>query len=129
MIIKKVVNIFYFDGIKNFTGKVWNYSGEAAYYKNGKFYNGDIPGVEFRIIEQVPHNFTGLCKVLDDHSIRYYTKGKLHRVNSWALIDFAGNKHFFYKGKRYGDSNHFTNETWLLKINELKREEKLRIFK
>ena len=127
-ILKKVVNIFYFEGIKNFTGKVWNYSGESAYYKNGKRYNGDLPAVEFRIPEQVPHNFTGWCKILRDQSIRYYTRGKVHRFNGCAFIDSNGNKYWFYKNYCWGKNDHFTNETWILRNNELKRKEKLKIF-
>ena len=104
----------------------------------------------FKSWYDVPKNFTGICKTLDN-TIRYCKNGKPHREDGPAIIFEDGAKYwylnglqhresgpaimysngakgFFYKHKRYVAYNKFTNTLWLEKIKKLKREEELKIF-
>jgi hypothetical protein len=73
--------------------------------------------------------FSGVCKLCYDESIRYYQNGLIHRNDGPAVISENGDKYWFYKNTYYGVNDEFTNETWKEKVQYLKREEELKIFK
>ena len=98
-----------------------------------------------------PKDFTGVCKILGDNSIRYYKNDNLHREDGpavecangdkqWYINDehhredgpaveyINGRKSWWFKDIIYGYDNDFTIETWKEKVEELKREDKLSIF-
>ena len=102
-------------------------------------------------INSVPKDFTGVCKISSNMSIRHYKNGFLHREDGpaeiyedgdrcWHInglkhredgpaVEYKdGGKYWFYKGKNYGYDDDFTNETWKEKVENLKREEQLKIF-
>ena len=106
---------------------------------------------EFESYKDVPKNFTGVCKLLISKSIRYYKNGKYHNENGPAEIYSYGEKHWYinglqhredgpaaqlatgkiiwyYKNKYYGQNDDFTVESWKEKVENLKREEELKIF-
>ena len=105
----------------------------------------------FRNWRDIPEDFTGICKRLDYNAIFYYKNGLPHREDGPAIIYENGNqdwwlnglqhresgpsdeytngdKFWFYKDKLYGTDDDFTNTTWINKVQELKREEQLKIF-
>ena len=111
-----------------------------------------IQMIEFKNYLDVPEDFTGICKFLSDNSIRYYKNGLYHREGGPALEFPNGNKYWYinglvhredgpatehsngfknwrYKNRSYGKNEDFINETWIEKIEYLKREEELKIFK
>jgi hypothetical protein len=75
------------------------------------------------------YNFTGICKITYDKSIRHYKNGKPHREDDAAYKYSNGDKFFYYNGDYYGSNNDFTIETWIKKVKELKYLESLEIFK
>ena len=100
----------------------------------------------------IPKDFTGICKMLDYNSIRYYKNGKIHRedgpaiicddgINFWFLNGLCHresapaknynecSKYWCYKNKCYGENSEFTNTSWLDFIKQLKYEEMLKIFR
>ena len=107
----------------------------------------------FKSYYYIPLDFTGICKTLDYNAIFYYKNGKPHREDGPAIIEQCGDKYWylngefhresgpakeyfygdykdwFYKNKMYGRDNSFINETWIAFVLQLKRKEKLRIFK
>ena len=108
--------------------------------------------IEFSSFLDIPDNFTGVCKLICNMSIRYYKNDNLHREDGPAIeypngekywfinglshredgptVEFAdGRKSWHYKDKFYGINDDFTNETWKEKVEELIRKEKLKIFK
>ena len=84
---------------------------------------------EFKYHFYLPNNFTGICKITDDNTIRYYKNGLRHREDGPAIEFSDDNKDWCYKDKCYGNDNNFTNETWIEFVENLKREEELKIFK
>lgn len=70
--------------------------------------------------------FTSICKSLV--YILFYKNGKYHRDDGAALIYKDGNKFWFYEGKYKGINNAFTNKSWKIKVEKLKRKELLQIF-
>ena len=82
----------------------------------------------FKYYTDVPNDFTGICQILYMDEIIYYENGKIHNENGPALLASGNQKFWHYKDKRYGENNDFTNETWIEKVQELKREEELKIF-
>lgn len=101
--------------------------------------------IEFESINDLPKDFTGVCKVTNTNAIYHVKDGAIHNENGPAVIlkdgtkywcinnkyhrkDGAaceysnGDKIWFYKGKSYGHDDQFTNETWEEKIRELKLE-------
>ena len=96
------------------------------------------------------NNFTFVLILFD--SIRFYKNNKLHNKNGPAIIcndeykvwcinglyhredgpavEYAnGVKQWRYKDEFYGENNYFTIESWKEKVEELKHEEELEIFK
>lgn len=108
---------------------------------------------EFKYIWDIPKNFTGICKTLNDDTIYHMKNGKVHRDDGAAIEYYSGHKewhvngqyhredgpaciystgliYFYYKGKCYGSKVQFkTNNSWLKKVAELKYLESLEIFK
>lgn len=114
--------------------------------------------IEFQSYLDIPHNFTGICKITSSGTIYHYKDGKRHNENGPAVVckDGAkiwyinglrhredgpaeeyinGSKGWYYKGEYCGAGseycgagNKFTNETWKEKVEYLKREEELQIF-
>jgi len=80
----------------------------------------------FKCIQSVPNNWTGRCKIIYDHSIRYYEDGVLHNETGPAIIHASDIKYWYYKGRNCG--NAFNDECWIEKVKELKREDELKIF-
>ena len=106
----------------------------------------------FKYYIDIPENFTGVCTVTSINVIYHYKDGKIHNESGPAIIskdgtkiwcingyehredgpavEFAsGDKRWHYKNKRYGYDNDFTIKTWIEKVEYLKREEGLKIFK
>jgi hypothetical protein len=106
--------------------------------------------IEFYNWTSVPEDFTGVCKVTYDKSIRFYKDGNLHNENGPAVkSNFCkkwfingkvhredgpavwredGSKDWYFKDKCYGSDNDFTIETWKEKVEYLKREDELKVF-
>ena len=97
--------------------------------------------IEFKNWVSVPADFTGICKVYSNNSafrnnttsIRHYKNGKLHCEDGPAVkwgnsrfYDTDTSNQFYYKGHYYGV---YSIEEWKKKVKELKRQEKLKIFK
>ena len=61
--------------------------------------------------------------------IIFVNNNLIHNTTSPGIIYLDGDMVYYYKGGNYGYKNDFTNETWKKKVKELKRKEKLRIFK
>ena len=72
-------------------------------------------------------SFTGIYYSID--CFVFYKNVKIHKEDSPAKIYKSSNKYWYYKGIRYGTNSKFTNKIWKYKINKLKREEKLKLFK
>ena len=108
--------------------------------------------IKFESYSDIPKDFTGICKVADSGNIYHLKDGKRHNENGPAIIyksgtkywyinnmrhredgaavEYAnGSKDWYYKDRYYGVNNDFTNETWIEFIENLKREEELKIFK
>ena len=69
--------------------------------------------------------------ITDDY-ICFYKNSHTHREDGPAIIPFTDKPYsieWTYKSDCYGYGDDFTNETWKKKVKELKRKEKLRIFK
>ena len=102
--------------------------------------------------QNIPKDFTGICRVDAYKRICYYKNGKLHREDGAAIIyddgtkywmlnglqhresgsayeDFKYHKKWWYKGNLYGYDYDFTNISWIEHIQKLKREEEFKIFK
>ena len=100
----------------------------------------------------IPYNFSGVCKVLVDGSIRHYQNGLYHREDGPAIISENGDTSFFIQGLRhredgpafegvngakmwcyrnvlYGKSTSFNSKTWIKFVQQLKYQESLNIFK
>jgi hypothetical protein len=105
----------------------------------------------FASSKKVPPDYSGKCKIFHESSTCYFLNGKLHREDGpakeysngtkiWYINGIFhredgpaceyenGNKQWWYKDKNYGINNDFTNKTWIEKVEELKREEELKIF-
>jgi hypothetical protein len=54
--------------------------------------------------------------------------GKPHREDGPAVEYENGEKHWYYEGKCYGFNDSFTNESWIEFVEQLQREEELKIF-
>lgn len=86
--------------------------------------------IEFKTYKDIPKDFTGVCQTIGNNKvIRYFLNGLCHREDGHATEYDSGKKHWFYKGKYYGCNDEFTEETWKEKVEQLKREEELKIFK
>lgn len=106
----------------------------------------------FNDLDDIPVKFTGVCKITDSGNIYHLKNGEHHRENGpaiirengdkfWcinglehredgpALMFENGDKFWVFKNKFYGKNDHFTNETWIEFVENLKREEELEIFK
>ena len=78
----------------------------------------------------VLHNENGPADYYIDGSYKsWYINGLSHREDGASFEGEDGRRFWCYKDKRYGYDNDFTIETWKEKIEEIKREEKLKIFK
>ena len=107
--------------------------------------------IEFKRYSDIPKDFTGGCKLLDDNSIRYYknktlhrddgpsiiftngdqywsVNGQVHREDGPAVEYTDGGKSWHYKDKCYGINSNFTIDSWKEKVEYLKREEELKVF-
>lgn len=108
--------------------------------------------IEFERYDDIPKDFTGVCKILWDLSTRYFKNGLHHREDGPAVEFMSGTKYWYinglyhredgparefyngnsknwyYRGKCFGYNNAFTIETWKEKVKQLKREEELSIF-
>lgn len=106
--------------------------------------------IQFDNFYNVPKDFTGVCRIEYDYSVRHFVKGKHHNENGFAIEFYNGDKTWYingkvhnengpavlnkngiewwYKDKFYGYDNSFTNETWKEKVEDLKHEEELKIF-
>lgn len=82
----------------------------------------------FDNIYVVPNNFTGICKLRSDYSIHYINCDKHHREDGPAIEFPNKQKQWWYNGFLYGRNNEFTNKTWIEFVENLKREEELKIF-
>lgn len=75
------------------------------------------------------HRFTGI--LIDKFDICFYKNNKRHReVGGAVIIDYASFKKrflFYYKDNYHGEHIH-TNKSWIKKVKELKRKERLSIF-
>lgn len=108
--------------------------------------------IEFQSYLDIPENFTGVCKAINSGAIYHMKDGKFHNENGPAIIRStgakkwcinnllhredgpaieysSGAKEWHYKDKCCGENNDFTIEAWKEKVQELKREEELKIFK
>ena len=95
--------------------------------------------IEFYYSWDIPKNFTGVCKLVFDNSIRYFKDGLYHKEDGAAIIFEDGKKEWYYKNiccgsERYQnfylneDNIPFTNEAWVEVVRELKRRDELKIF-
>lgn len=74
--------------------------------------------------------FTGII-IDSDCDIIFYKNGNFHNENGPSNIYYNTNGDFlwYYKGAFLGSDYDFTIKSWKKKIKELKREERLGIFK
>lgn len=75
--------------------------GNEFFYKNGKLVNNTtIPTtITVRSFDEIPANFTGIVKhINDDSSTEYYKNGKLHREDGPA-VDSNTEKSFYINGE------------------------------
>ena len=108
---------------------------------------------EFNSYQDISENFTGICKVINSGAIYHMKDGKAHRENGPAIVNKNGSKfwcinglehredgpaveysdgikQWWYKDICYGHNyDDFTIESWKEKVEQLKREEELKIFK
>ena len=105
----------------------------------------------FESWDDIPDNFTGIFKFTFDDAIRFYKNGRLHREDGPAIIYSSGSKfwylnglrhresgpavtiysgdnYWYFKDKTYSTHNEITNESWLIFVKQIKREEVLKIF-
>jgi hypothetical protein len=75
------------------------------------------------------HNFKGV--IIDmSRDICFFKNGRLHNENGPSVIYYKITSYdWFFKGNFYGADDNFTNKSWKRKIKELKRQERLTIFK
>ena len=108
--------------------------------------------IEFNYYEDIPTNFTGVCKVTIIGNIYHVKNGEIHNENGPAVIYSDGSKRWYinnlehredgpsaehsngqkdwlYKNTCYGENEDFTIETWIEKVEQLKRKEEFEIFK
>lgn len=108
--------------------------------------------IKFESYSDIPKDFTGICKVADSGNIYHLKDGKPHNENGPAFVNKNGSKFWYidgfkhredgpaaeysnvqkdwyYKNKRYGVNFQFTVKSWKEKVEQLKREEELEIFK
>lgn len=83
---------------------------------------------EFKSSSDIPNKFTGICKITGCGNIYHMKDGGNHNENGPAIEYANGSKAWFYKCECYGLGNSFTIKTWKQKVEELKREEGLKIF-
>jgi len=96
--------------------------------------------IAFKNEKGVPLRFTGVCKILDKNCICYYLNGVFHREDGHAVefiypsYVYYDNKYlqcikiWLYKNTIYGLDNDFNLQSWKEKVEELKREEELKVF-
>lgn len=102
--------------------------------------------IEFQHTNDVPYKFTGICKILQDNTIRYYKDGLFHRHDGPAIIWQNGAKSWRVFGKHHredgaaiqcknGYEEYCYNDIWYSEIQsddewfEKVRSLKLEIFK
>lgn len=73
-------------------------------------------------------NFTGIIKD-KRHGKANYVNGVIHKEDGPAIEYENGTCSWYYKGVCYSWDNDFTVETWIIFVENLKREEELKIFK
>lgn len=96
----------------NFNASLIIYQNRGIFYfKNGKSHRKGGPAV-----------------IHNNHNLYYCFDGQLHREDGPSAEFADGDKEWHYKNKIYGKNNDFTNKTWVKKVKELKRQEKLSIF-
>lgn len=84
----------------------------VEFYNPKKFYYED----------DVPKDFTGICKIEYDDATVYFKDGKIHRDDGPAYIchgSFEGCYGWFYKGKLIDYHDCFDVESWKEFIKEL----------
>lgn len=76
------------------------------------------------------YNFTGII-IDSDRDIIFYKNGEFNNENGPSIIYYNtnGGCSWHYKGVFWGSDYDFTIKSWKKKIKELKREERLGIFK
>ena len=102
--------------------------------------------IEFKTHDDIPKNFTGVCKVIDTDAICHIKDGIFHNESGsactdsygnkfWLILGFRhrengpaiqysnGNKEWWYKDTMYGLNESYTNNTWMEKVKELKKQE------
>lgn len=84
---------------------------------------------EFISYLDIPKNFTGICKSINNNSIVHCKNGKYHREDGPAIEYENNHKSWYYKDMLYGYDENFTIETWIEKVKEIKYLESLQIFK
>ena len=67
--------------------------------------------------------------IVFDNRIVFLKNGKRHRKYGPAIIFYSLLIRWCYNGLFYGCDNDFTNETWKEKVKQLKRQDKLKVFK
>ena len=76
---------------------------------------------------RIKNNFTGICYSIN--CFVFFKNGQVHREDGAAKIYKSLNIYWYYKDRRFGINSLFTNKTWKQRINKIKREEKLKLFK
>lgn len=84
--------------------------------------------ITFTEWRQIPLDFTGVCRLLKESSIRHYLDGNLHKEDGPAVVCDNGDAFFYYNHEYCGDAFSFSNKTWKEKVEEFKRKEQLKIF-
>lgn len=81
--------------------------------------------IQFEYSFCIPNNFTGVCKVLNDNTVRYLKNGEYHREDGPAIECPNGYSVYYYNGLHYGnEDDDYTIESWI----EFMREERLKVF-
>ena len=78
--------------------------------------------------ETISHDFNGIYKSTGGNITFYLKNGKRHREDGPACISFHTMISWYYNGVWHGENEDFTNETWIEFVENLKREEELKIF-
>ena len=82
----------------------------------------------FKNLYQVPYNFNGVCRIITSNSINYFENGARHKEDGPAVEYANGECSWYFKDGFYGIDNQFTVDSWMIFIEELQREERLKIF-
>lgn len=82
----------------------------------------------FDNIYVVPNNFNGVCKIIKNNSINYFKNGTRHKEDGPAIEYENGECSWYFKDGLYGIDDQFTVQSWMIFIEELQREERLKIF-